>query len=296
MAARIRRVCTLLSLLALALALASAARDPIAFQKVTTLTAAPAPAFEPRAAIDIATRIRAIPDRGREGSADWAYEVDPERLHQRSVVEGLGNCSNLVKGLGWALLRDGYDFEIVHVMPVASFLDGDGHTLLRAKLALPEGERVALADVAAAAIPRSGDRALDVADLRGDLPDFRLDPIRPESEDWTRFWTPGFRRDIAVGRISAADTRSWYRFVGAIYRDLGLPDRLEKMLYEGIGAVLGVQPRIHVDELETLRSPHAARFAVTTAALWAFRVAPLALLLCAVAWLAERTLGRRRGR
>lgn len=286
-----RLVLATLSLLALAAALFLAGRDPIAFQKVTALTESDPPPFEPTAAIDIAAIVRAIPDRGAEGSNDTVYEVDPERRYHRSVVEGLGNCSNLVKGLSWALLRDGYGFEIIHIMPISKFLAGDGHTLLRAKLALPEGERTALADVAAAAIPRSGERALDLADLSaGEIPDFHLDPLRPESEDWTSFYEADYRSDVSVGRITAADTARWYRFLEAVYVDAGLPERLDKTLYVGIGVLLGVYPPIYVTDLERLRSRHAVRFARMEAALWVFRLAPLVLLSCALAWLAERTV------
>jgi hypothetical protein len=276
-----------LSLLALALALAAAARSPVTFQKVTALTDAPLPPLEPRTAIDIAAIVRAIPDRGVEGSADTVYEVLPERRYRRSVVEGLGNCSNLVKGLTWALIRDGYAFEVIHFMPIESFLVGDGHTLLRAKLVLPEGgEQIGLADVAAAALPRSGTRLIDLADLSGDLPDFHLDPLRPESEDWSRFYGREYHDDVAIGRISADATARWYRFLEAIYLDVGLPERADKILYVGIGVALGIYPPIHVQSVEPLRSRHPTEFAVMTAALWTFRVAPLLLLGCAISWLA----------
>ena len=176
-------------------AIGFAAREPIAFQKIASITDTRLPPFEPTTAIDIAPIVRAIPDRGIEGTKDTVFEVHPAHRYQRAVVEGFGNCSNLVKGLSWALVRDGYEFEIVHLLPIHAFLSGQGHTVLRAKLALPEGERTGIVDVAAAAIPRSGGRMLDVADLVGGRPDAHLDPLRYESEPWQQYYKSAFLED-----------------------------------------------------------------------------------------------------
>ena len=262
-----------------------AARSQTAFKTIAALTDEPLPAFEARDAVDIASIVRAIPDRGVAGTSDTVYAAHPAKRYQRSVVEGLGNCSNLVKGLTWGLLRDGHEFEVVFLFPLETFLDGQGHTVLRARLALPEGPRVGLADVAAAAIPRVGARVLDVGDLAGAVPAVHLDPLRAESEDWTPYYRAGFLGDLAIGRTSSAATRRWYRFVDAIYVDLGLPEKLEKILYVGIGVVLGVFPPIHVDDLGLLRSRHPYEFAQMNAALWGMRLAPLVLLGCGMHWL-----------
>jgi hypothetical protein len=262
-----------------------AARSQIAFKTITALTDEPLPAFAAGDAVDIASIVRAIPDRGVEGTNDTVYAAHPAMRYQRSVVEGFGNCSNLVKGLSWGLLRDGHEFEIVFMLPIDRFLNGQGHTVLRANLALPEGPRVGLADVAAAAIPRVGARPLDIGDFAGAIPAVYLDPLRPESEDWTGFYTPEFLGDAVIGRTSSAETARWFRLLDATYIDLGLSDKLEKILYSGIGSVLGVQPPIHVDDLAVLRSRHPYQFAEMEAALWGMRVAPLVLLGCGLSWL-----------
>src|SRR5262245_52405206 len=132
--------------LVLVASLGLAARSQIAFKTITALTDEPLPAFAARDAIDIASIVRAIPDRGVDGTNDTVFAAHPARRYQRSVVEGFGNCSNLVKGLSWKLIRDGYDFEIVYVLPIDTFLAGQGHTVMRANLALPEGSRVGPVD------------------------------------------------------------------------------------------------------------------------------------------------------
>ena len=275
------------AVLVLTASLGLAARSQIAFKTITAFTDEPLPKFEARDAIDIASIVRAIPDRGVDGTNDTVYAAHPAMRYQRSVVEGFGNCSNLVKGLSWELLRDGHAFEIVYVLPVDAFLAGQGHTVLRANLALPEGPRVGLVDVAAAAVPRVAARVLDVEDISKALPAVYLDPLRPESEDWRNFYTPEYLGDAVIGRTSSAETARWFRFLDAIYIDLGLPEKLEKILYSGIGSVLGVQPPIHVDDLAVLRSRHPYQFAEMEAALWGMRVAPLVLLGCGLSWLVD---------
>ena len=281
--------------LVLLASLGIAAHSQIAFKTVTALTDEPLPAFDPHDHIDITGILRAIPDRGPEGTADMVYAAHPAARYQRSVVEGYGNCSNLVKGLSWGLLRDGHDFEVVYVFPLGTFLQGRGHTILRANLELPEGPRVGLVDVAAAAIPRQAGRALDVRDFEGAVPAVHLDPLRPESEDWSFFYTPEFLGDSVIGRTSSVETARWYRVLDALYVDVGLPEKLDKIIYLGIGALLGEIAPIHVDDLSVLRSRHPYQFAVMKSALWGMRIAPLVLLGCGLAWLVDR-LRRRSGK
>ena len=276
------------AVLVLAASLGAAARSQIAFKTITAFTDEPLPKFEARDAIDIASIVRAIPDRGVDGTNDTVYAAHPAMRYQRSVVEGFGNCSNLVKGLSWELLRGGHEFEIVYVLPVDAFLAGQGHTVLRANLALPEGPRVGIADVAAAAVPRVGARVLDVGDLGRALPAVYLDPLRPESEDWTNFYNPEYLGDAVIGRTSSAETARWFRWLDASYIALGLPEKIEKILYVGIGVVLGVHPPVHVEQLDMLRSRHAYLFAEMHAALWGMRIAPLVLFGCGVYWIADR--------
>ena len=279
--------------LVLAASLGVAARAPIAFKMVASLTDEPLLAFETRDAIDIASIVRAIPDRGVAGTVDTVFAAHPATRYQRSVVEGYGNCSNLVKGVSWGLLRDGYEFEVVYMLPVETFLGGQGHTVLRANLALPEGPRVGLADVAAAAIPRVGERVLDVGDFGGALPAVHLDPLRPESEDWTAFYAADLLADTTIGRTSSAETARWFHFVEASYLDSGVPEKLEKIIYAGLGVVLGVLPPVHVDDVAALRARHPYVFAQMTGALWGLRLAPLALLGCGLYRLVDAVQKRR---
>jgi len=280
--------------LVLVVSLGLAGHSPIGFKTVAALTDEPLPAFAARDAIDIASIVRAIPDRGVAGTADTVYAAHPAERYRRSVVEGYGNCSNLVKGLSFGLLRDGYEFEIVYMFPIEDFLDGQGHTVLRAKFDLPEGRAVGVADIAAAAVPRVGARLLDVGDFAHAIPAVHLDPLRPESEDWSPYYGAAFLGDVAIGRTSSADTARWFHFIESIYLDLGLPDKLDKMLYVGVGVVLGELPPIHVGDLAQLRGRHPYAFASMTAALWGLRVAPLVLLGCGLHWLVEAL--RRRSR
>ena len=278
--------------LVLLASLGIAGHSQISFKTIAALTDEPLPAFESKDPVDITSIVRAIPDRGPEGTADMVYAAHPAERYQRSVVEGFGNCSNLVKGLTWKLLADGHDFEVVYILPLETFLNGQGHTVLRANLALPEGPRVGLVDVAAAAIPREAGRALDVRDFQDAVPAVYLDPLRPESEDWTIFYSPEFLSDAVIGRTNRADTARWFRLLDAIYLDFGLPEKVDKIIYVGIGVLLGELPLIHVTNLEVLQSRHPIQFALMNGARWGMRLAPLVLLGCAVFWLVGRVRSR----
>lgn len=279
------------SVLAILVALGIASVNPFAFQKVASVTDDPLPTFAPPHAVRIGPIIRGIPDRGPEGTADVVYVVRPAERYQRSIVEGLGNCSNMVKALAWSLLRNGYEVEIVHLLPIGGFLEGEGHTMLRAKLALPEGDRIGVVDVSAAGIPRARGRALDADEFVSETSPVTLDPLRPESEDWSRFYTPAFRSTSVVGRISGADSDRWFHFLEMAHLDIGLPEKIDKILYVGVGVVIGVYPLIHVADLGVLREREPGTFLAMRAALWALRIAPFALLGCALWWLVDRVRG-----
>lgn len=270
-------------------ALAVAASDPVAFQKVGAMSGVSIQSFDSATVVDVGPILRAMPDRGIEGSNTTVYDVLPLRKRHRTLDEGWGNCSSLVFGMAAELDAEGKEYRIIHLMPLEHFLDGTGHTLLRAKFAMPEGPRLGLVDVAAAAIPRSAGRPLEPEDLgRGQIPGFRLDPVRPESEDWTPFYAEDFQTDLMLGRITSADLARYFRFLEAVYVDAGLPPRVEKVLYDGLALVLGVYPTIYADRLAEARERHRLRFAMHETSLWTLRIAPFLLVASAGLWLYDQ--------
>jgi hypothetical protein len=272
-----------------AAALGLAALDPVGFQKVAALTAAPARPFEPASEIDVAPLVRSIPDRGEAGAAVTVYDVLPERKHRRTVVEGFGNCSNLVFGMAFALRQRGADYEIVHFLPRETFLDGDGHTVIRTRFPLDAGAAVGLVDVVGRALPMSGGQPLDVAGLgRGEIADLAFHPLGAHDPRWERFYAADFQRGVLVGRIEARSVDRYYRFLEASYVDLGLPPQLEKLIWDGAAVVLGFYPQVHVESVAEARRGHALRFFALEASLWVLRLVPLAALLVLAASLARR--------
>lgn len=266
------------ALLAVA-ALAVAASDPVGFQKVAALTDAPPPAFRPAAQIDVEPLVRAIPDRGEAGAQVTIYDVLPERKHRRTVIEGWGNCSNQVFGMAFALRQQGADYEIVHFLPRESYLGGDGHTVIRTRFPLDGRAVVGLVDVVGRAIPLSDGRPLDVTDLgRGEIAGLVFRAIGSHDPRWERFYAGGFQSGVLVGRIPARGVDRYFRFLEASYVDLGLPPRLEKVIWDGAAVVLGFYPPIHVESLADARDGRTLRFLLLAASLWVLRLAPLAAL------------------
>ena len=135
------------------------------------------------------------PDCGTAGTPTWVFEVDPARRYERSIVEGFGNCSNMVKALRLAPAARGNRLRD-RLRDADLELRGGGGPHAPARE--PSSRRRASASDSPTS-PRPRFRApagrwstsLDLADLANPLRrDFCLDLIRPESEDWTAFRAP----------------------------------------------------------------------------------------------------------
>jgi hypothetical protein len=74
-------------------------------------------------------------------SGATVYEVRPEERYRKTIVQGNGNCSNLVFGLAYLLSEEGYPYQIVHILQVDGFLSGIGHTVIDAPIML-DGNRL----------------------------------------------------------------------------------------------------------------------------------------------------------
>ena len=272
-------------------ALCVATVDSVGLQKVAALTDAPLGAFAPTTEADVAKLVRSIPDRGEAGASVTVYDVLPERKHERTVVEGFGNCSNLVFGMAYALRERGVDYEIVHFMPRETFLDGDGHTVIRTRLPLGADAAVGLVDVIGRALPMSGEEPLDVAGLgHGEIARLAFRAIGHHDPHWERFYAADFQRDVLVGRIDAQSVDRYFRFLEASYVDVGLPRELEKVIWDGAAVVLGFYPEVHVASVAEARHGHLLRFCALEASLWVLRLAPAAALLVLAAGLLRRVI------
>ena len=259
------------------LALTTAALRPVAFQKINSIRAGSPPPLAAGEALDVAAVVGAIPYR--EGAA---WSVLPAEKYRMTIERGLGNCSQKTFGLAWRLDREAKPFQVVHMLPIDSFLRGGGHTVLRARIDWRDPEAIAIVDLRAGALPLSGDRPIDVADLAaGPIESFGFAQLNPGGEDSSRYYGPPLEQAV-VGVIPGEEVSRYFRFLESVYVPLGSA-RLEKLGYDGLAMLLGFFPTIHVDDTARLLEGRALETAWSRGALWILRsalvIVPLFVLL-----------------
>jgi hypothetical protein len=278
-----RRLLTAGYLLLVAAALAAAALRPVAFQKANSIRVVrgPIPSVDGPDSFDVYDLISRIPYQSEE----MVWDVDPDAKYRATIVEGRGNCSNLVFGLARHLQLEGLDFQILHLMRPSMFLTGKGHTVLRTKFRLAGREQVGLVDILAGGLPRSGARFLDVDDLRRlPVPDLAFSSWGGRPEVAERFYR---RRldEIEVGWIPAQEVAEYFAFIERVYVPFG-SRRLEKYVYDGLALLFGRFPEIHVSDARPLAWVNPLEWPFYVASLWLLRSA--LVLLPVLGWLEWR--------
>lgn len=275
-----------------AMALIAIGARPVAFQKVAVIErgvgdSAPG-AVAVGASLDVDSVIGGIPYALEER---MVWDVEPRSKYRRTILEGAGNCSNLVFGLAYHLEASSVDYQIVHIMHPETFLDGDGHTVIRTHFRHAGIEQIGLVDVREAALPRSGGRFLDVADLRaGPVSEFAMEKV-VERPDRSSFYYASYLADAAIGVIPASEVRRYFRFVETLYVPFG-SRRLEKYVYDGLAVMLGFYPTIYVEDLPRLAGRNRAEWVLFTGSLWLLRSAVIVLPLLGWAVLRKRRRAR----
>jgi hypothetical protein len=220
--------------------LAAAARSPVAFQKVNAIKVGTCAVPESGKYLAADQVIGAIPYLEVPGDV---FSISPEEKHRRTILEGDGNCSNLVFGLAYDLLQKGIDFEIVHLLP-EGFLAGEGHTVLRLPMVLNGKRFVGLLDVLNAGVPVTTSGPIDLYELRGseELSVLALNSRRmPQNV----YYDPQFLRDTIDGCISRSEIEAYFAFLDRLYVPLG-SEMIEKYAFDGLALVFGAYPRIAV--------------------------------------------------
>lgn len=261
----------------LTFALGTALFRPVAFQKSNTILAtSELPALVSAEPFDVVPVLAAVPY-----TTDAVWTVLPEAKYRETIEEGRGNCSQKTFGLAWRLDRDGQGFQIVHLLPLDSFLVGGGHSLLRTRVAWEDGAAVGLVDLLRGALPLTAERLVDVSDLAsGPVEDFRFEQINPAGHDSSGYFG-AFLDGAVVGVISGEEVGRYFRFVESVYVPLGHA-RLEKIVYDGLALAFGAYPTIRVPEAERLFAGHRLERGWYRGALWMLRLAPFVLAIGAI--------------
>lgn len=285
----------LLLVLIAAGALYFAGTSPIAFQKVMSLRpgAVADQDWTAGEALDVERFISAIPYR----SAEAVPEVYPERLYEKTVLEGRGNCANKSRGLTYYLNRRGIPFERVDLLPFDGFLDGKGHTLVRTRYSLRGTDKVGVVDMLEGGVLSMRDQLLDLEDLRYAAPyTIEVVPLNARMDSHSDYYG-SFIETAAVAVTPTEHTKRFFRFIEAVYVPFG-DARLERLVYNATAVVLGVFPLTYVspENYHKLLVGNGGVLAMATALTWAVRILVVAIALEAVLRLGRRGVRLVRGR
>lgn len=222
--------------------------SPIAFQRASAIVIAPEPTVDWEAespVLDAKRVIGAIPFRSNE----TLYEVLPERLYERAILGGRGNCANKVRGLTVYLNRAGIPFQRIDLTPVDGFLFGKGHVVLRTKYEYEGKVRVGIIDVLEGSLLALDGKPIDLPQFRKAQPfSIAMVPLNIRSDGSSDYYGT-FLQESVITTTPPSDTRRYFQFIEAIYVPLGAP-RFERILYNGLAVLAGFFPRLCVSEAD----------------------------------------------
>lgn len=268
----------------------------VAFQKAAMITPADVvpvenfvtmPAPENRPPLDVRELLGHIPYQ----SSKPIYDIFPPDRYRKTIEMGYGNCSNLVFGMSFLLLKRDYPFQIVHLIPYEGFLQGSGHTVLNMPYVLDGAEHVGIVDVLEGGVPQSNGRFIDLPALQQKhLQQWSIFPLNRHKDDASIYYGE-FLDKAALGVVPGTEVANYFSFVDRIYVPLG-HKRLERVVFSGIAIVAGAYPHTYVSRGEYARLFAGATYLPTAAQLliWLMRIIPCLALLSLISYLLARRL------
>ena len=266
--------------------------SPIAFQRASAIVIAPVPTVDWESespALNVKRVIGAIPYR----STETIYEVLPQRLYERAILGGRGNCANKVRGLTVYLNRAGIPFQRIDLAPVDGFLFGKGHVLLRTKYELDGKVRVGIIDVLEGSLLTLDGKPIDLPEFRKAQPfSIAMMPLNIRADGNSDYYGT-FLQESVITTTPPSDTRRYFHFIESVYMPLGDP-RFERIFYNGLAVLAGVFPRLCVTAEDYERLFGGRMYIVYGAAVlrWSLR-AIVVLSVSTVALAVARRLHRR---
>lgn len=265
-------------------AMCLAALRPLSFQKSNTVIPGPKefPAITADSFLDVDEIVGQIPYKG-----GFVWAIHPDRKFESTIRDGYGSCSNKTEGLAYYLNNAEIDFQIVDLLHPESFLEGYGHTLMRAPYQRNGENRTALIDMLEAGLPLSGDKYIDVADLsNGAIADFGMVQLNQTKIPKSRYYGD-FLEGVVVGFRTAEEVARYHDFLKAVYIPFG-NERLEKYAYDGLSLFFGVLPSIQVHKYDDLIEGNQFEIYANKIGLWILRSSVLILPALALMWMRRR--------
>jgi len=229
------------------------------------------------------------------------WDVVPQEKYKKAILEGGGNCSNLVFGASYYLLSHDIKFFIIHLFSKDHFLSGVGHTVLGVDYTRQGARMLGLVDILEGGLPLNRlNKALSVDDFIGESLDFdggkrqeknQLISLSILKDDTVNYLTNEYMDSVVVGVIPSQDVNVYFTFIDSLYFPLG-NKRIEKMFFDWAAAVAGVLPRASVSRRNFVilfDDDNYHTYLVSHVALWLFRLGVFLCFLCFVSFLIKST-------
>ena len=265
---------------------------PVSYQKIMSLSAAPAPEIDweaERRVLNAESVIGAIPYSGSDGLA----LVLPSQLYEATLLNGYGNCANKCRGMSYYLEQRNMRFQRVELLPVGDYLRGYGHVLIRAKHAVGSDVRVGMIDMLEGGFLAKDGASIDLDDLRAASPfTISIVPLNARCDRQSDYYG-SFLETVAFAVADSEAIRRYFRWVEMIYVPIGNA-KVERFFCNASAIVLGRFPPLHVSQADydRLIAPNMGVYLMAQGMTWATRIL-LVLLPVLVAILAFLTYRRR---
>lgn len=253
-------------------------KDPLVFQRLTTLKQLPASGprqLDLQSSLskqDLNTIIKEIP---YQTNTLPTHRVLPLQRYQRSVLDGYGNCANMVAGEVYDLIRKHRDFDVVLLYKKEDFLVGKAHTLLRISYRdRKDRVRNILFDVFEGGLITLNGEPVDVAQItnrnNGKL---ALEAfVDLDHHTYYEAMDP-----ISYSIRTKSEIQRYYTFLNYFYVKLG-NHYMENMIYSGIAIIFGVFPSTYSNDYSNLVSHNFKAVILMRACLWSMRLGLLGLI------------------
>ena len=280
----------------LALSGAYAVLDSGAFMKSNTIVKArlaPLLDLEYGPGVDIAPLMAHIPYG--EKTRFQPNGVDPRQRLDDVLASGKGDCSVKAHALAYYLEQRDIDYQLVHILIPEKFMDGKGHVTMNTTFQLDSATYNGIVDIYEGGLPVYQNRFINISDMmRAHIPDdaVRIHRLSERVNENARYYG-SFLEGAVIGITPAWEVNSYFAWSQKYYLPFG-NKTLEQYLYEGLGLMLGEQPRIYVEpaDWERLYGRTGGRRELSQAVLWAIRVLLITLPLTVLV-LGFRRLTRR---
>jgi hypothetical protein len=270
------------------------ATEPVGYQKLMSLRVGSVP--EPdwaaqEAPFDADRVIGSIPYRG----SSMLALVLPADLYAATILEGLGNCANKVRGLSYYLEQRDLQFQRIDLLPVDGYLRGSGHVLIRTRYLHNGTDRIGLIDVLDGGIPSRSGIPLDLAELR-EAPPFTVSitPLNARCDRQSDYYGT-FLDSVVVATAESKEIRGFFRWLESVYVPFGNP-RVERVVYNATAIVLMRFPSSYVsqEDYDKLVNPNWGAMLIAQTMTWSVRVLLALLPLFCVLHVVQRVRIRKK--